>query len=68
MQFGFFKKFIQKVDQLVTGKGRVDADLFEELEETLLEGDLNIHTATELLNSLKSAVQDERMANSGECC
>ncbi len=66
MRFGFFKKIIQKVDQIITGRGRVDADLFEELEELLIQADININTTTRILDSLRTAVQDERMVNSGQ--
>jgi fused signal recognition particle receptor len=66
MQFGFFKKIVQKVDQLVTGRGRVDEDLFEELEALLIQGDVNVHTTLAALQDLRTAVQDERLANSNE--
>ena len=41
---GLFKSIFQKVDQLFTGRGRIDEELFEELEEALIGADLNIHT------------------------
>ena len=63
MRFGFFKKIVQKVDQIVTGRGRVDQELFDDLEELLIQADVNIHTTTMLLAELRTAVQDERMAN-----
>ncbi len=66
MRFGFFKKIIQKVDQIVTGRGRVDADLFEDLEELLIQADVNINTTSRILDTLRTAVQDERMASSGQ--
>lgn len=66
MRFGFFKKIVQKVDQIVTGRGRIDEELFEELEETLLQADVNVHTTNVLLSSLREAVQENRMANAGE--
>src|SRR5581483_2564843 len=66
MQFGFFKKIVQKVDQLVTGRGRVDEDLFEELEALLIQGDVNVHTTLAALQDLRTAVQEERLANSDE--
>ncbi len=66
MRFGFFKKIIQKVDQIVTGRGKVDADLFEDLEELLIQADVNVNTTTRILDNLRTAVQDERMANSGQ--
>jgi len=63
MAFDFFKKIIRKVDQLFTGRGRVDEDLFEELEELLLQGDVNVRTTQMVLSHLREAVQDERMVS-----
>jgi fused signal recognition particle receptor len=66
MRFGFFKKVIQKIDQIVTGRGRVDEDLFEELEALMIQGDVNVHTTMLVLNDLRQAVQDERMVSGDE--
>ncbi len=66
MAFDFFKKIIRKLDQVVTGRGKIDEDLFEEFEESLLQGDVNVHTATRLLKNLRESVQDERMKSSDE--
>lgn len=66
MRFGIFKRIVQKVDQIVTGRGRVDEDLFEELETLLIQADVNVHTTLTVLNDLRIAVQEERMANTDE--
>jgi len=66
MAFDFFKKIAQKIDQIVTGRGRVDEELFEDLEELLLQADVNVHTTTAILKDLRAAVQEERMASSEE--
>ncbi len=66
MAFELFKKILRKVDQIVTGRGRIDADLFEDLEEMLLQADVNIHTTNAILDDLKEAVQDERMAGTDQ--
>lgn len=66
MNFGLFKRFAQRVDQVVTGRGRIDEDLFEELEELLLQADINVRTTHLVLNELRQAVQDERMTTTGE--
>jgi fused signal recognition particle receptor len=66
MPFDFFKKIAQKIDQIVTGRGRVDEELFEELEELLLQADVNVHTTGAILTDLRAAVQDERMASAEE--
>jgi fused signal recognition particle receptor len=66
MAFELFKKILRKVDQIVTGRGRIDADLFEDLEEMLLQADVNIHTTNAILEDLKEAVQDERMVGTDQ--
>ena len=66
MAFDFFKKIIRKIDQVVTGRGKIDEDLFEEFEENLLQADVNVHTTTAILKDLREAVQDERMKTSDE--
>jgi fused signal recognition particle receptor len=66
MEFYFLNKIAQKIDQIVTGRGRIDEDLFEELEELLLQADVNIHTTGAILKDLRNAVQNERMASSEE--
>ena len=66
MAFDFFKKIIRKIDQVVTGRGKIDEDLFEEFEESLLQADVNVHTTTAILKDLREAVQDERMKTSDE--
>ena len=48
------------------GRGRIDEELFEEFEESLLQADVNVHTTTILLEGLREAVQENRMANAGE--
>jgi fused signal recognition particle receptor len=58
---GLFKNIFQRVDQLFTGRGRIDEELFEELEEALIASDLNVHTTMRLMEELRSAVRDERL-------
>ena len=66
MRFGFFKKIAQKVDQIVTGRGRIDEALFDELEELMIQSDVNVHTTTVLMAGLREAVQENRMATTGQ--
>ena len=63
---GLFKGIFQKVDQMVTGRGRIDEELFEELEESLIGADLNIHTTMRAMDSLREMVRDNRLHNAGD--
>lgn len=56
-----FKGIFSKVDQLLTGRRPVDDELFDELEELLIQADLSIHTTTKLVDALRSASRKERI-------
>lgn len=68
---GFFEKLKQglsktkqaifgKIDALFKHFVRVDEDLFEELEELLIEADIGVDTTEELLDALRDWVKDTR--------
>lgn len=61
MAFGFLKTFIQRVDTLITGRGRIDEELFEDLEEALLTADVNVHAVQTILDDLRNGVRDQRL-------
>lgn len=57
-----FKRLMERVDRLV-GRGVIDEDFYEELEEGLLQADTNVQTATEILAELRKAVRDEKITD-----
>lgn len=67
---GFWKKlkkgllmthteFLEKLDAAVTGRGVVDEDTLEYLEETLIGTDLGVATSLELIERLKDVVREK---------
>ena len=67
MRFGkLFKDIVQKIDQIVTGRGRVDEELLEDLEELMIRADINVHTTQVVLADLRIAVREERMATTAQ--
>lgn len=66
--FEKLKKGLSKTKQAIFGKidalfkhfVRVDEDLFEELEELLIEADIGVDTTEELLDTLREWVKDTR--------
>jgi fused signal recognition particle receptor len=66
MRLGFIKSIFQKVDTLITGRGRIDEELFEELEESLLQADVNVHTTMAALEGLREAVKENRLKEASE--
>ena len=55
-----FRKFMERVDRIL-GRGVIDEELYEELEEALLQADTHIGTARELLQELRQAVREEKV-------
>lgn len=53
--------FLQKIDRLLMGRRSIGADLFDELEEILISGDLGVQTTTRILQDLQKAVKDHRL-------
>lgn len=58
---GAFKRLFQSVDALVTGRGRIDEELFDDFEEALLAADISVRTADRMLQTLRDLVRDERL-------
>jgi fused signal recognition particle receptor len=63
---GLFKSIFQKVDQIVTGRGKIDEDLFEELEESLIGADLNVHTTLRAMDELREMTRDDRLQTAND--
>src|SRR5579871_4421872 len=55
-----FKRLMERFDRML-GRGVIDDELYEELEEALLQSDTNITTTTEILAELRKAVRDEKI-------
>jgi fused signal recognition particle receptor len=55
-----------KVDQLLTGRRPVDDELFDELEELLIQADLSMTTTTKLVDLLREAARKERLSETDQ--
>lgn len=55
-----FKRLLQSVDRLL-GRGIIDDDLYDELEEALLAADTNINVVQSILAELRKSVRDEKI-------
>jgi fused signal recognition particle receptor len=58
--FDMFKGLMDRVDRMM-GRGVIDEDFYEELEEALLQADTNVNTTQEILEELRSAVREEKI-------
>ncbi|WP_027363565.1 signal recognition particle-docking protein FtsY [Desulfotruncus alcoholivorax] len=60
------KNFVEKVEAIVTGRKIIDESLYEELEETLIQADVGIDTALELVENLRAEVKKRKIGNPEE--
>lgn len=75
---GFFKKLVSGltktrdnivhgIDNVFSGFSKIDDDFYEELEETLIMGDLGVNTTEEIIENLKQKVKENHIKNPEEC-
>ena len=75
---GFFKKLVSGltktrdnivhgIDNVFSGFSKIDDDFYEELEETLIMGDLGVNTTEEIIENLKDKVKENHIKNPEEC-
>lgn len=57
-----FKKLMERVDRML-GRGVIDDDLYEELEEALLEADTNVQITSEIIEDVRRAVRTEKITS-----
>jgi len=57
------KNFVEKVEAIVTGRKIIDESLYEELEETLIQADVGIDTALELVENLRAEVKKRKIGD-----
>ncbi|MGB9620055.1 MAG: signal recognition particle-docking protein FtsY [Armatimonadota bacterium] len=55
------KGLFTRVDQLLTGRRPVDDDLFDELEEVLIQADLSLQTAAKVVDELREVSRRDRL-------
>lgn len=75
---GFFKRLaeglsktrdniVSGIDSIFGGYSSIDEDFYEEIEETLIMGDLGINATTAIIEDLKEKVKVNRIKEPAEC-
>ena len=63
---GFFKKIFSRVNDIITGRKPIDEELFENLEEALIEADISVRTAEPLIEKLRNEARKRKLTMSDE--
>lgn len=60
------ESFLGKVDTILAGFGKIDDDLFDELEYILISSDFGVQTTEEILDKLKAVVKDKKLTDASQ--
>lgn len=58
---------VSGLENVFLGYNAIDDDFYEELEETLIMGDIGVRASTDIIENLKSIVKEERIKSPVEC-
>lgn len=61
------KNIVSGMDSIFSGFSAIDEDFYEELEETLIMGDMGIQTTMSVLEELKKAVKEQHIKDPAQC-
>ncbi len=75
---GFFKRlihglaktrdsFIAGIDSIFGGYSSIDDDFYDDLEETLIMGDIGVNTTEEILDDLREKVEEDHIRDPKDC-
>jgi len=57
------KGITQKIDQILVGFGKIDEELFEELEEALITSDIGVETSLKIIEGVKRKVRENKITD-----
>ncbi len=60
------KNFVEKIDNIITGRRHIDEELYEELEEALIQADVGIEAAVDLVEKMRAEVKRRRIGEPEE--
>lgn len=58
---------VSSIDNIFSGFSHIDDDFYEELEETLIMGDLGVRATEEIIEELKNKVKENKVKEPCEC-
>lgn len=75
---GFFRKLVSGlsktrdnivsgIDSIFSGFSSIDDEFYEEIEETLIMGDIGVHTTNKIIENLKEKVKENKIKQPSEC-
>ncbi len=60
------KGITERIDKVLVSFGKIDEDLFDELEEILITSDIGMDTSMKIINDIKAKVKQNKITNPAE--
>ena len=60
------KGMVDKIDSMLASYGKIDEDLFDELEEILITSDVGVETTMMIIDNLKEKVKENKATEASE--
>ena len=60
------ENFVGKIEEVFTGRKKIDEELYEELEEVLIRSDVGVNTSFELVERLRKEVKNLKISEPSE--
>ncbi|MCR2804981.1 signal recognition particle-docking protein FtsY [Paenibacillus soyae] len=58
--------FVERVEELITRRKKIDEEFYEELEEILIGADVGVNTVMQLIDELRGEVKKRKIENAAE--
>ena len=58
---------VKGIDNVFSGYSSIDDDFYEELEETLIMGDIGINATSRIIDQLREQVKEQRISDPSKC-
>ena len=58
---------VKGIDNVFSGYSNIDDDFYEELEETLIMGDIGVNATSRIMDQLREQVREKRIHDPAEC-
>lgn len=60
------ENFVGKIEEVFTGRKKIDEELYDELEEALIGSDVGVHSSLELVERLRKEVKKRKISQTSE--
>ncbi len=61
------QNIVSNMDSIFKGSSKIDEEFYEDLEETLIMGDIGVHATDQIIEDLRGQVKEQKIRDPEEC-